>query len=324
MLQCNAFVVLLEPCMKKKPPPGATLIARLKEKRLQRESTDDAAAAESGHVLDVEAQEVEGGEHDGSEQGQENSSVEIALRDPQAATPDLFQSNVSIDELRPSTDDYSALTDEIRIAGRFAAIGLVAQGLRLARIQHAEIYLQHYPSFEEYCRNEHDMSATYAYRLIRMARLAERFAERPSLESDKSDPYEVMLNLGHRHLMALLPLKDELVEEFLVQGVPLIESESAEERVPLDRATEKQIKQALKKDGGDAVSNASMVKRAEKMLGKELPKLVGMIEECANWLETSPAEIEMAKMEKAGELKKLGERFKLASEKIFEALSSES
>jgi len=309
--------------MKKKPPPGATLIARLKEKRLQREQEDGNAAPESGPVLDVEAQEVEGAEHqEGADEIRESSSVEIALRETPPSAPDLFHTSVSIEDLRPNTDDYTALTDEIRIAGRFAAIGLVAQGLRLAKIQHAEIYLKQYPSFEEYCRNEHQMSATYAYRLIRMARLAERFAERPAVETDKSDPYEVMLNLGHRHLMALLPLKDELVEEFLVQGVPLVnEGEPSEDRVPLDKATEKQIKQALKKDGGSA-SSASMTKRANKMLNKELPKLVDMIEECANWLEASPPEVELAKMDKAEELRTLAERFKLASEKIFEALKS--
>lgn len=311
--------------MKKKPPPGATLIARLKEKRLQREQTDDSQAAEQGPVLDVEAQEVEGSEQGAVVEGAaESSSVEIALREPQAGPPDLFQSSVSIEELRPSTDDYAALTEEIRMAGRFAAIGLIAQGLRLARIQYAEIYLQQYPSFEEYCRNEHQMSATYAYRLIRMARLAERFAERPSLESDSSDPYEVMLNLGHRHLMALLPLKEETVEEFLVRGVPLAENESSQERVPLDKATEKQIKQALKKDGPESPSASSTTKRVEKLLGKELPKLAGQIEEFANLIETSTAEIEVAKMEKAEELKQLAERFKLASEKIVEALSSQS
>lgn len=309
--------------MKKKPPPGATLIARLKEKRLQREQQDPNAQAETGHVLDVEAQEVEGEGGDlSAELAQESSSVEIALREP--GTADLFQSSVSIDELRPNTDDYSALTDEIRLAGRFAAIGLIAQGLRLARIQYAEIYRQQFPSFEEYCRKEHQMSATYAYRLIRMARLAEKFAERPALQSDVSDPYEIMLNLGHRHLMALLPLKEEKVEELLVHGVPLSEDEEASDRVPLDRATEKQIKQALKKDSKEPDAVAAMSKRAAKILGKELPKLVAVLEECANWLDTSPAEMEMAKMEKADELKNLAERLKQASEKIFDALNSES
>ena len=310
--------------MKKKPPPGATLIARLKEKRLQREAGETPSnEPEPGHVLDVEAQEVEGESSSTQvESPPESSSVEIALREP--GTTDLFQSSVSIDELRPSTDDYAALTEEIRLAGRFAAIGLIAQGLRLARIQYAEIYKQEFPSFEEYCRKEHQMSATYAYRLIRMARLAEKFAERPALQSDVSDPYEIMLNLGHRHLMALLPLKEEKVEELLVHGVPLAENEESDERVPLDRATEKQIKQALKKDGKEPDASAAMSKRAAKILGKELPKLVGMLEECANWLETSPAELEMAKMEKAAELKSLAERFKAASEKIFDGLNSES
>src|ERR1043165_2804206 len=108
--------------MKKKPPPGATLIARLKEKRLQREA-GETPSNEPGHVLDVEAQEVEGESSSTQvESPPESSSVEIALREP--GTTDLFQSSVSIDELRPSTDDYAALTEEIRLAGRFAAIGL--------------------------------------------------------------------------------------------------------------------------------------------------------------------------------------------------------
>ncbi|MBX9689133.1 MAG: hypothetical protein K2X27_20660 [Candidatus Obscuribacterales bacterium] len=310
--------------MKKKPPPGATLIARLKEKRLQREQSGEQEE-QQGPVLDVEAQELEASESNSDSvlEPAASESVEIALRESPAAAADLFQSRISIDDLRPSTDDYDALTDEIRLAGRFAAIGLVAQGLRLARIQHAEIHKNHYTSFEDYCRAEHQMSAAYAYRLIRMASLAEKFAERPkAIEGDSRDPIEVMLNLGHRHLMALLPLKEEKVEELLVLGVPLSEGES--ERVPLDKATEKQIKQALKKEDAGPVSVPSMAKRAEKMLGKELPKLVSMLEECADWLDTSPPEMEMAKMERAAELKELAEKFKRASDKIFETLSSDN
>lgn len=314
--------------MKKKPPPGATLIARLKEKRLQRELPDENKE-EGGPVLDVEAQEVyqsEGAESAAAEES-ESESVEVALRDPLPSAGNLLHSSISIDELRPSTDDYEALTEEIRLAGRFAAIGLIAQGLRLARIRHNEIHTHHYTSFEDYCRNEHQMSATYAYRLIRMSEMAEKLAERPTaLLDNMPDPYEVMLNLGHRHLMALLPLSEEKVEEFLVRGIPLNEGEgeSEEARVPIDKATEKQIKQALKKEAKPGSAEASMTKRAEKMLTKELPKLVNMIEQCAEWLETSPPEIEVAKMEKAAELKDLADRFRNASAKIVEALSSES
>jgi len=306
--------------MKKKPPPGATLIARLKEKRLQREQGADAPE-EQGPVLDVEAQEIEGAEKATQAKTVESESVEIALREKPA---DLFQSSVSINDLKPNTDDYDALTEEIRLAGRFAAIGLIAQGLRLARIRHAEIHKDHYTSFEEYCRAEHQMSATYAYRLIRMAEMAEKFAERTREEiaENMPDPYESMLNLGHRHLMALLPLPEDKVEEFLVKGIPL-EGETESQRVPIDKATEKQIKQALKKDGLAVKSVASMSRRAEKLLGKELPKLVQMLEQCASWLETSPAEMELAKMEKVEELKLLAERFKNASEKIYEALKND-
>jgi hypothetical protein len=314
--------------MKKKPPPGATLIARLKEKRLQREQ-QPKSSEDSAQVLDVESQEIEGSSEEGvqlvssDEQGLENT--ELVVRPDQGSAANLLHSSISIDDLRPSTDDYDALTEEIRLAGRFAAIGLIAQGLRLARIQQAEIHKEHYSSFEEYCRAEHQMSATYAYRLIRMARMAEKFAERTSAIESEEDPYERMLNLGHRHLMALLPLGEETVEEFLVHGVPLGVGDAPDSRVPLDKATEKQIKQALKKDGSQAETQVpSVAKRASKMLGKELPKLVSMLEQCAEWVETSPPELELAKMEKEEELKQLAERFKQASDKIFEALRSET
>lgn len=309
--------------MKKKPPPGATLIARLKEKRLQREQSP-AQGDESGPVLDVEAQEVEPGEKTTRLESHASAGVEIAIREPQSGpAADLFQSSISINDLRPSTDDYEALTEEIRMAGRFAAIGLIAQGLRLAHIRHAEIHRNHFSNFEDYCRNEHQMSATYAYRLIRMAEMAEKFAERPRESLSGGDPYESMLSLGHRHLMALLPLPEEKVEEFLVKGVPLQESGEEDKRVPIDRATEKQIKQALKSDPS-VKSVASMSKRAEKMLTKELPRLVDLLEQCAEWLGTSPAEMELAKMEKAAEIKLLAERFKTASQQIYEALQNET
>lgn len=308
--------------MKKKPPPGATLIARLKEKRLQRES--ETSQEKEGPVLDVEAHEVESAGALAEELSTKNAgqSVEIALREP-TVQADLFHSSISLDDLRPSTDDYDALTEEIRLAGRFAAVGLIAQGLRLARIRQAEIHKDHHSSFEDYCRNEHQMSATYAYRLIRMASLAEKFAERPALEGSMPDPCEAMLSLGHRHLLALLPCDPEKVEEFLVRGVPLSEDQESQQRVPIDKATEKQIRQALKKGGKEPVSVPSMAKRAEKMLGKELPKLVAILEECAEWLETSPPEMEMAKMERRAELQGLANRFKSASDKIFEALENE-
>ena len=311
--------------MKKKPPPGATLIARLKEKRLQRESEEITPE----QVLDVEAEEVAGQERVIQTEADQDSTDEPGLeviQDSMPATVDLLHRTISINDLQPTTDDYDALTDEIRLAGRFAAVGLIAQGLRLARIRHAEIHLKHYTSFEDYCRTEHHMSATYAYRLIRMSEMAEKLADRPSqqLEVNGPDPFEIILSLGHRHLMALLPLSEEKVEELLTQGVPLSEGDTSDERIPIDRATEKQIRQALKSEHAEGSSSTtSMPKRAEKMLAKELPKLIEMLEQCSDWMETSPPELELAKMEKQEELRILAERFKKASDKIFDSLKSD-
>lgn len=304
--------------MKKKPPPGATLIARLKEKRLQREQDNTSPE----NVLDVEAQDVSGERLEPVESG-DDSGLEVSIQDSVPAKVDLLHRTISILDLLPTTDDYDALTDEIKLAGRFAAVGLIAQGLRLARIRHYEIHLKHYSSFEEYCRTEHQMSATYAYRLIRMSEMAEKLADRPSeISSSRPDPFETILNLGHRHLMALLPLPEEKVEELLIQGVPRTEGENPEERIPIDKATEKQIKQALKGEAGEASSGASMPKRAEKMLSRELPKLIEMLEQCSEWMETSPPELELAKMERPEDLKNLADRFRKASEKIFDSLKS--
>ncbi len=168
------------------------------------------------------------------------------------------------------------------------------------------------------------MSATYAYRLIRMSEMAEKLADRPAeIEPSRPDPFETILNLGHRHLMALLPLPEAKVEELLIQGVPRAEGDNSEERIPIDKATEKQIKQALKSEaGGEQGSGASMPKRAEKMLSRELPKLIEMLEQCSLWMETSPPELELAKMERPEDLKNLAERFKKASQTIFESLKS--
>lgn len=306
--------------MKKKPPPGATLIARLKEKRLQREADNTAPE----NVLDVEAQDVSGQEQIETIDTGDDSGVEVSIQDSVPAKVDLLHRTISIVDLLPTTDDYDALTDEIKLAGRFAAVGLIAQGLRLARIRHYEIHLKHYSSFEEYCRTEHQMSATYAYRLIRMSEMAEKLADRPSeIEANRPDPFETILNLGHRHLMALLPLPEDKVEELLIQGVPK-EGDNKEERIPIDKATEKQIKQALKSDPSieQATSTTSMPKRAEKMLSRELPKLIEMLEQCSEWMDTSPPELELAKMERADDLNHLAGRFKRASDKIFDSLKT--
>jgi hypothetical protein len=310
--------------MKNKPLPAATLIVRLKEKRLQREQAAETRQPETP-VLDVEARAV-----DSTESPvilpPESPGAELARHEPLLRrSGSLLYSQISIDDLRPSTDDYDALTEEIRLAGRFAAIGLIAQGLRLSRIRQNEIHKQRYTSFEDYCRAEHQMSATYAYRLIRMSEMAEKLSERPieSLPAEMPHPYEVMLNLGHRHLMALLPLSEDKVEEFLIMGIPLKESESEGDRqaprVPIARATEKQIRQALRPD--TRCSTSPIDKRAAKFLTRELPELVEIIEQCAEWLDTSPAEMEMAKMERRAELKKLADRFKKAGDRIFKSLS---
>ncbi len=299
----------------KKPPPGATLIARLKERRMQREQTGDETGVAPEAVLDVEA-------HPADSSAPTGESVNISVRESTVTALDLLHRTISIDDLRPSTDDYQALTDEIRLAGRFAAVGLIAQGLRLARIHNAEIHREHYTSFEDYCRKEHHMSATYAYRLMRMSEMAEKIAVR-GIESDEAslpDPFEVMLSLGHRHLMALLPLTPEKAEEYLVNGIPVDDAtEGAVARVPIERATEKQIRLALKQTVGDA-SPGPTQKRAEALLVKNLGKLVKLLEECGAWLEESPAEFELVKMEKGQSLTQLAARFRTASEKISLAL----
>lgn len=300
----------------KKPPPGATLIARLKERRLQREQGEDEAVVPESTVLDVEAHPA-----DSSATTGENLNISVRESAPVTAM-DLLHRTISIDDLRPSTDDYFALTEEIRLAGRFAAVGLIAQGLRLARIHNAEIHREHYGSFEDYCRKEHTMSATYAYRLMRMSEMAEKIAERglDGVPANLPDPFEVMLSLGHRHLMALLPLSPEKAEEYLVNGIPVEDSaEGATARVPIEKATEKQIRMALKQDSGEIETGPSQ-KRAESVLVKNLGKLVKMLEECASWLEESPAEFELVKMEKGQSLSELAGRFRSASEKISSAL----
>lgn len=300
----------------KKPPPGATLIARLKERRLQREQGEDEVVVPESTVLDVEAHPA-----DSSATTGENLNISVRESAPVTAM-DLLHRTISIDDLRPSTDDYFALTEEIRLAGRFAAVGLIAQGLRLARIHNAEIHREHYGSFEDYCRKEHTMSATYAYRLMRMSEMAEKIAERglDGVPANLPDPFEVMLSLGHRHLMALLPLSPEKAEEYLVNGIPVEDSaEGATARVPIEKATEKQIRMALKQNSGEIETGPSQ-KRAESVLVKNLGKLVKMLEECASWLEESPAEFELVKMEKGQSLSELAGRFRSASEKISSAL----
>lgn len=359
--------------MKKKPPPGATLIARLKEQRLAREaelarrkdeaaggrsaaadSKDDSAAAEMTPAAGKEpAAKVS------SQDATPEPAAALAAKTvsrtagqpveaevvPDAEPPgrqaivvstkgkhDLLRREIDIDDLRPLSDDYFVLTDEIRLAGRFAAVGLIAQGLRLYRIREAEIYKDHFPTFEDYCRKEHHMSATYAYRLMRMAEMAEQVARlghapvSGSGTENMPDPFEVMISLGHRHIMALLPLEAQAAQELLVKGVPVGGSSGSAERVPLVKATEKQIRDALKSIAPGTQKSAVRVseKRAlvsEKQLIPALSKLVEMLEDWAVWLQgEAPSELQAARMGRGPLLSRLAKRFRAASGKIADAL----
>lgn len=299
--------------MKNKPPAGATLIARLKERRLQRDQEPPLETGDSGvdnSVLDAETTELQTA-------AESSAVVQISLATSKEHSPstDLLHRPISIDDLRPTSDDYEALTDEIKLAGRFAAVGLIAQGLRLVRIHQAEIHKDRYGSFEDYCRREHQMSATYAYRLIRMAEMAENMAERGLELSRKNlpDPFEVLLHLGHRHLMALLPLPQEQAEEFLVKGIPLISSDQkTPERVPIDKATEKQIRSAFK-----LTTEAQTAETQRK--SKDLSKLVKIMEEYAEWLES---DVTIVEAEPETDLKRLTKRFRSAFERIANRLKS--
>jgi hypothetical protein len=349
--------------MKKKPPPGATLIARLREQRLAREAAisgnkpedagANAAADPKVSATESAAQVVaEPSAEPATKSGKTIAKPESIKSTPKVVTVetdddaipvvakpasraknnrstvnanDLIHREIDIEDLRPTTDDYFQLTDEIRLAGRFAAVGLIAQGLRLARLKDEIIYKEHYATFEEYCRKEHQMSATYAYRLIRMAEMAERIAERgAAIETHDAmpDPFEVMLGLGHRHLMALLPLEPDTAEELLVRGIPL---EAENERVPITRATEKQIRQALKTISPTPVATVKVVPKkpvaSEKQLIPALNKLVEMLEDWAVWLGgDAPEELKAARIGRGPLLNKLAKRFKSASTKIADAL----
>ncbi len=366
--------------MKKKPPPGATLIARLREQRLAREQS--LKPVEAGEVVDVpqaesvESQQGAGGFSVAAEAGDDSlkrgkaRKAEIVpvekgsgalVRAPgtgiipvaeggagtgsPAVSPekdsarvmrregaiDLIHRQIDIDDLRPTTDDYFQLTDEIRLAGRFAAVGLIAQGLRLARIKDENIYKDHYQTFDEYCRKEHQMSATYAYRLMRMAEMAEKVAElgmrSHGLPQSMPDPFEVMIGLGHRHLMALLPLEVETAEDLLLRGVPVAAAtEGAGERVPIGRATERQIREALKviapsSKPASVVRPEKKAPASEKQLIPALGKLVEMLEDWATWLGGDvPPEVTSARTQRGPLLNKLAKRFRIASQRIADAL----
>jgi hypothetical protein len=370
--------------MKKKPPPGATLIARLKEQRLAREAelARKQAAAEGQPDADTTNEPAEPPKPQSSAEknqpektarviakhatSDETTDVSVEAADqlqtemaqapagnrqtvvvstrvrnrganlalPEAPVGNLLHREIDIDDLRPTTDDYSVLTDEIRLAGRFAAVGLIAQGLRLYRLREDQIYKNHYQTFEDYCRKEHQMSATYAYRLIRMAEMAERIAQvgqsgQASATENMPDPFEVMIGLGHRHLMALLPLEVETAQELLVRGIPVQGEDNGtagDERVPISRATEKQIRQALKVfSPGSGKTAIKVVEKkslaSEKQLIPALNKLVEMLEDWSLWLGgDAPPELQAARMGRGQLLNRLAKRFRAASGRIADAL----
>lgn len=296
--------------MKKKPPPGATLIARLKERRSLKEKQGANEDSTNESVLEVEAKEISATE--GLIPGEQ-----LQMHNREDSPGNLINRSIGIEDLRPVSEDYEALTEEIKLAGRFAAVGLIAQGLRLSRLHDAEIYKQHYPSFEEYCRREHQMSATYAYRLIRMSEMAEAIASSPH------EAFETMLNLGHRHLMALLPLAPETAEDLLLKGLPQVDQEKSG-RVPLAQATERQIKDALRSLG---VSAESMSKerdvrgRSGKIL-KELSRVVTALEQVVDNLDERQDDLREAKIGGSSQFQDLLKRFRTASEKINNFLDS--
>jgi hypothetical protein len=353
--------------MKKKPAPGATLIARLKEQRLAREAElarrqsgedepqDATAVVESTQPKEVApAHPVDNTpDVDAEHETVPATTVDVTVVETQpvrkqskqqevvvhhagngsATAGDLLHRQIELGDLRPTSMDYFVLTDEIRLAGRFAAVGLIAQGLRLACLKQDEIYKNHYPTFEEYCRKEHQMSATYAYRLIRMSEMAERMAQLggpgvPAASDSMPDPFEVMLSLGHRHLMALLPLEPEAAQELLVRGIPVTEGdEPGDQRVPISRATERQIRDALKVFIGEPGTTKVVAKKAlanEKQLIPALNKLVEMLEDWSLWLGgEAPAELQAARMGRGQLLNRLAKRFRNASGKIADALEGE-
>lgn len=335
------------PKMKKKTPPGATLIARLREGRLRREQElaerqaaktakpeGNVSAAKASVATPTPPEKTTKTKMESAEVEVQATPVVSSKQTPAVRKPgsvDLIHRDVSIQDLRPFTDDYNQLTEEIRLAGRFAAIGLVAQGMRLARLRDDELFKGHYPTFEEYCRTEHTMSATYAYRLIRIAEMAERLAEdshkhlsekhHGQLHDAMPDPFEVMLSLGHRHIMALLPLEPATAEDLLVKGVPLPDEHG--KRIPIEKATEQQIRAALK-----ALIPASELKPARTSKSvphtrtvKTLTDIVEVLEEWAAWLDKGPSPEKLADRIGIGrEATKLAHKILKASEKLVESL----
>ncbi len=333
--------------MKKKPPAGATLIARLREARMKR---DEEVADRKGKSGATKTSKVEK-----PTRTRANASTKVTVSEDATsdtlltvadATPtgtslsipdhteknvDLFHREISIEDLRPATDDYELLTEEIRLAGRFAAVGLIAQGLRLSRLKDDEIYVAHYQTFEDYCRSEHTMSATYAYRLIRIAEMAERLAEEGTkitsgrMHDAMPDPFEVMLGLGHRHLLTLLPLEFSTAEDLLVHGVPMIDEHGkAHGRIPIEKATEQQIRKALKyiipktpaaKKAGGKKSTAPAASV------HSLSDLIDLINEWAAWIKSGPPEETIAdKVGTGRDFSRLAQKLHTATERLSKAL----
>lgn len=337
--------------MKKKAPAGATLIARLREARIKRdEQLAERTKGKTGasKTSKVEKPTVTRSKTTTkvtvSEDATSDTLLTVADATPTKSTAlsipehgknvDLFHREISIDDLRPATDDYELLTEEIRLAGRFAAVGLIAQGLRLSRLKDDEIYVAHYQSFEEYCRSEHTMSATYAYRLIRIAEMAERLAEEGTkitsgrMHDAMPDPFEVMLGLGHRHLLTILPLEFDTAEDLLKHGIPMIdETGKAHGRIPIEKATEQQIRKALKyivpKTSGKKAG--AKKKAAPSHSVRNLSELIDLINEWAVWIKSSPSEESIAdKVGTGRDLARLAQKLHAASERLSKALEESS
>jgi hypothetical protein len=398
--------------VKKKPPPGATLISRLKEGRARREQqlaerqaraeqpdVDEApdeveasAEPEKAAVAVVEVvaeqddpeiaekpkakvrppKEEPKSDNNGAESAPKLAPpvalnvevtkdtdvplVSVSKSDPPAPQPtqvqvlspeqpgEFVRRSISIEDLRPVSDEYDLLTDEIRLAGRFAAAGLIAQGLRLTRLREAELYKEHYQTFEDYCRKEHSMSATYAYRLIRMSDMAEKLSvdghRFEQLDHAMPDPFEVLLSLGHRHLMALLPLEIEKAEDLLIHGIPADEEDS-ETRIPIGKATEQQIRKALRRITGDPEPAPKKPKArvvaepkplrlvAETPSVQTLADMANRLDDWADWLEVNPpvqlitqlmAEVRAGRIKDGKEIARLAQQLGSASQRILELL----
>src|SRR5262249_28083259 len=141
------------------------------------------------------------------------------------------------------------------------------------------------------------------------------------------DPFEVMLGLGHRHLMALLPLETEAAEDLLIRGVPLAgETGKPEQRIPITKATEQQIRQALKmlvpelvKPTGKTRAVAAVVPGTRSV--RTMVDIVQALQEWADWLESKPpAKLVADRIGEGRELTRLAQQLRKAGDRIFDAL----